>query len=82
MRKATKTFDDLDDHFSLHFTDTHVRIERNAETIYDGPVSNLIAEGKSMVRTVGWAIQTNINIVQREVIGSMAQVRLYPDTRR
>ena len=78
MRTATQTFDDLDHHFALHFTDTQVRIERNAETIYDGPVVHLIAEGESMVRTVGWAIHANINIVQREVIGSMAQVWLYP----
>ena len=73
MRTATESFTDLDDRYTLHFTDEHVRIESNTTTIYDGPVSDLIVSGEFHCISVGRAINADLDTVPKEIIAEYAQ---------
>ena len=69
MRTTTEFFTDLGDDYALHFDGPNVRIDRNAETIYDGPASALVATGEYHALTVDRAFNADIDTVARETIG-------------
>ena len=67
MRRATEFFTDIDDQYTLHFDGPNVRIERNAQTLYDGPAAALVATGEYHAITVGQAL--DIDTAAKEIIG-------------
>ncbi len=69
MRTVKEFFTDLDDDYTLHFDGPNVRIERNAETLYDGPASALVATGEYHALTVDRALDADVDTVARETIG-------------
>ena len=68
MRTATQFFTDIDDEYTLRFDGPNVRIDRNAETLYDGPASALVAAGEYHAVTVGRALNTDIDTASKETI--------------
>ena len=67
MRRATEFFTDIDEQYTVHFDGPNVRIERNAQTLYDGPAAALVATGEYHAITVGQAL--DIDTAAKETIG-------------
>lgn len=73
MRTVTESFDDFDDRYTLHFSHADVRVERNEEIIYEGPVSALVVPGEFHAVSVGRAISADIDTVAKETVAQLAE---------